>query len=66
MGSVDRGGEHRQVSCGSGHGEDGGAQGGQRRPWAHAREGAEGFVGGSRGVILTAVRRCLGQRARTG
>jgi hypothetical protein len=28
VGSVDRGGGHRQVFRGSGHGEDGGAQGG--------------------------------------
>jgi hypothetical protein len=28
VGSVDRGGGHRQVSRGGGHGKDGGAQGG--------------------------------------
>jgi hypothetical protein len=49
-----------------GHGKGSGATGRQRRPWAHSREGADGFIGGSRGVggIFTAIRRCLGRRAR--
>jgi hypothetical protein len=51
-----------------GHGKGGGATERRRRLWAHAWEGADGFIGSSHGVggILTELRWRLGRHARAG